>query len=415
MAEATTHGDPHRLATISAQHRVVAALPIGVLTVLCSLGTGILWNAIYFIAEREYGFTERDSLLLAFWNGVFYTAVGFGAGTLVARLERWMSPRAVLATVLLIQGFLAPAVLIFPSNTVLWVTAIVMTTLGALQWPIVQSFLVSGRHGATMRSAIGWWNASWMAATAVGLALAGPLQAMDLMRWAIPMLLPANLCAIACLAWFPSVPPHHDSSESARHVPSSYRWLLASARVLHPMGYLVIGALAPILPYLFQNLGTEPAWQAPISATWHLARFAMVIALWQTAFWHGRAWSLAVAGVLLGCGFALAVAAPNEGMLVLGLFALGLGQGAIYYSAIYYGLAVGSAGVKAGGIHEALVGAGYFMGPALGLTSLAASAGTGPLAGKFVGTFIGAVLGALVVGGLIALVRGWRARSQSIA
>jgi NADH:ubiquinone oxidoreductase subunit 6 (subunit J) len=71
--------------------------------------------------------------------------------------------------------------------------------------------------------------------------------------------------------------------------------------------------------------------------------------------------------MLLTAGFACAVAAPNEWGIALGLFALGLGQGTIYYSAIYYGLAVGAAEVDAGGIHEALVGAGYFMGPALGL------------------------------------------------
>lgn len=385
---------------------VVGAVPIAALTFLCSLGTGILWNALYFIAEREYGFTKTDSLLLAFLNGILYTVVAMRAGPTVRALERRMSPRAALGLVLVVQAALAPLVLV-PSVAVLWCSAIAMTALGALQWPIVQSFLASGRHGSAMRNAIGWWNASWMLATAIGLALAGPLEAADLTRWAIPMLLPVNLLALFFLARFPARPAAHDPEAAARHVPPTYRPLLAASRVLHPMGYLVIGALSPILPYLFDNLATPKAVQAPIGATWHVARLLAVIVLWQTAFWHGRATSLVAAGVLLTAGFACAVAAPNEWGLVAGLFALGLGQGAIYYSAIYYGLAVGAGEVDAGGIHEALVGAGYFMGPAIGLLTYSLDAGT-PV-------FIAGVVGALCVGGAFAVARGARARSQSSA
>jgi len=383
------------------------AFPIAALTFLCSLGTGILWNALYFIAESEYGFTQRESLLLAFINGLLYTAVAVSAGVSVRWLERFTSPRGALAVVLVLQGALAPLLLVFPQATTLWVAAVLMTALGALQWPIVQHYLVSGRHGQAMRNAIGWWNASWMAATAIGLAVAGPMKAAGIVEWAIPSLLPVNLLALLFLARFPKAPPPHDAAEQARHVPSSYGPLLSASRILHPMGYLVIGALSPILPYLLTNLGTTPALQAPIGSVWHVARFVAVIILWKTAFWHGRGMPLVVAGVLLSCGFALAVAAPSEPVLIAALGAIGLGQGAIYYSAIYYGLAVGGARVEAGGMHEALVGAGYFIGPLLGLVSIGAGAGES--------VFIGMVLGSLAIGCGTSIWRGLRPTSHSSA
>jgi hypothetical protein len=384
----------------------VRAVPIGGLTFLCSLGTGILWNALYFIAEREYGFTQRDSLLLAFVNGVLYTAVAVNAGRVVGFMERRVSPRAALGVVLLVQASLAPLVLI-PNIALLWFAAVAMTALGALQWPIVQHYLASGRHGPEMRNAVGWWNATWMAATAMGLAIAGPLESMGLMRWAIPSLLLTNLGAIAFLTAFPKHPPHHDADAHAAHVPPTYRALLGAARVLHPMGYLVIGALSPILPYLFIALDTQPSAQAPIGSTWHVARLLAVIVLWRTVFWHGRGATLVAAGLLLSLGFAFTITAPNEAVLIAGLAALGLGQGTIYYSAIYYGLAVGGAKIEAGGIHEALVGAGYFVGPGLGLLSLGAERST-PV-------FIGLVTGALAFGFVVALWQAGRARSQSTA
>ena len=289
----------------------------------------------------------------------------------------------------------------------LWFAAVAMTALGALQWPIVQHYLASGRHGPEMRNAVGWWNATWMAATAMGLAIAGPLESMGLMRWAIPSLLLTNLGAIAFLTAFPKHPPHHDADAHAAHVPPTYRALLGAARVLHPMGYLVIGALSPILPYLFIALDTQPSAQAPIGATWHVARLLAVIVLWRTVFWHGRGATLVAAGLLLSLGFAFTITAPNEAVLIAGLAALGLGQGTIYYSAIYYGLAVGGAKIEAGGIHEALVGAGYFVGPGLGLLSLGAERST-PV-------FIGLVTGALAFGFVVALWQAGRARSQSTA
>ena len=125
----------------------------------------MLWNAIYFIAQSSYGFTQTDSLLLAFVNGLLYTVVAMSAGRTVRFLERRMNPRAALGMVLLTQAIMAPLVLIFPHVVTLWICAVLMTSLGALQWPIVQHYLVSGRHGGEMRNAIGWWNVSWMAAS----------------------------------------------------------------------------------------------------------------------------------------------------------------------------------------------------------------------------------------------------------
>lgn len=377
------------------------------LTFVCSLGTGVLWNAIYFIAESEYGFKQTDTLLLAFVSGVFYTVVAVSAGWIVRALERRMTPRSALALVLIAQGVLAPLVVVFPGVATLWIATVVMMSLGALQWPIVQHFLVSGRHGHEMRNSIGWFNASWMAATAISLAAVGPLKGAGLMSWAIPSLLPVNLIALAFLMRFPRVPTAHDEGETARHVPPSYTPLLAASRVLHPMGYLVIGALAPILPYLFQSIGTDPSLQAPLGSIWHVARFAAVIVLWRAAFWHGRGATLVFAAVMLAGGFATAVAATSEGMLAAGLIGLGAGQGIIYYCAIYYGLAVGGAKVDAGGTHEALVGAGYFLGPLLGLATFSAGFGTS--------AFIGIVLGALAAGFVVSILRAGRAKSQRTA
>jgi uncharacterized membrane protein len=57
-------------------------------------------------------------------------------------------------------------------------------------------------------------------------------------------------------------------------------------------------------------------------------------------------------------------------MIFLGLSMFGVGMGIVYYAALYYAMAVGRAEVNAGGIHEALIGGGYMVGPLLCLLSM---------------------------------------------
>jgi hypothetical protein len=63
--------------------------------------------------------------------------------------------------------------------------------------------------------------------------------------------------------------------------------------------------------------------------------------------------------------------------VLAGLVCLGVGLGVVYYAALYYAMAVGHAQVDAGGTHEALIGAGYTVGPAAGLAGSAIAGAVG--------------------------------------
>ena len=86
--------------------------------------------------------------------------------------------------------------------------------------------------------------------------------------------------------------------------------------------------------------------------------------MWRVRFWHGRWGTLAAAAGALAGGLALVLIAPTLTGVVAGLVLFGTGMGITYYAALYYSLAVGHAAVDAGGTFEALIGLGYFVGPA---------------------------------------------------
>ena len=112
--------------------------------------------------------------------------------------------------------------LFFTSSFVIWVSGGVAGFCSAWLWPIVESYLVAGRHGKEMRRAIGWWNLVWM------LAVAGVMLAMaPLMDEHASMVIVGlgvmNLAAIGVLPWYAKNPPDHDAARSAEHVPEGYR------------------------------------------------------------------------------------------------------------------------------------------------------------------------------------------------
>ncbi len=332
------------------------------LTALCSLGTGVFWNGMAFIAKHAYDFTQTRNLLLYAMMGGIYTIGAFRAGAITRWVERWLRPRDVLVVIVGVQAVVCLGPIAFQGQWALWLAVAGVTFLSSILWPIIESYLTAGRHGASMRSAIGWFNLTWAPAVALPLLLMAPILETH-GEWAIGGFAGANFLALAALIWFAPRPGHHDSGVAEAHVGSEYRLLLRSARVLLPLSYVLISAMNPILPYRFEAVGVEVGWETPATATWTIVRVAAFVVMWRMAFWHGRWGTLLLGAATMTGGFALVVTGASLWLMLVGFASLGVGLGVIYYAALYYALAVGRAKVEAGGTHEGLIGAGYAVGP----------------------------------------------------
>ena len=236
-------------------------------------------------------------------------------------------------------------------------------------WPLVESYLVAGRHGVEMRRAIGRWNIVWMVSVAGAMFSMAPFME-DHASMVIVGLGCAYVFAMFVLPWFRKNPAEHDIEQSISSVPKNYKALLKGARVLLPLSYILNGVLAPILPFVLTKLEADIYWQTPLAAIWMFARVFVVFLMWQIALWHGRWSPLWLAVTAMGIGFAAILLANSLLILIVGLATFGLGMGATYYAALYYAMAVGRAEVGAGGTHEALIGGGYMVGPIIGIGTL---------------------------------------------
>ena len=124
--------------------------------------------ASFSSTAQHYRFSTVGNLALAGTMGLIYAVSARATGLLSRALERVLSPRALLAGALGVWGVASLAPLAArDSLPLLWLAALVGAATSAMTWPLVESFLGAGRHGAGMRSALGWFNVTWTPATAV--------------------------------------------------------------------------------------------------------------------------------------------------------------------------------------------------------------------------------------------------------
>lgn len=336
-------------------------------TMLGSVSSGTFWAGLFFVSAGAYHFRAPANLTLATVMGAVYAVAARGAG----RLARGRAPRQVLSAALLVWTGAALLPLALPgAPAALWVAALIGSAASATTFPVVESYLTAGRHGAEMRSAIGQFNLTWTPATAVPLLVLPLMARHPAGSFAVSAV--ASAAAWASIWWLPPHPAPHDAQAGAQAVGPTYRSLLTVASWLLPVSYVVSSTLAPILPHRLAAVGAGEA-ASVVAAAWMGARFLSLALMWRTHFWHGRWATLAVGAAALVGGLALVLLAHTLPLLLVGLFAYGAGMGVIYYASLYYVMAVGAAAVDAGGNFEALIGVGYCLGPLLGLLAEALS------------------------------------------
>ena len=332
-------------------------------TFLGSISGGAFWAGLFFVTAGHYHFSPERNLVLAALMGLVYAVAAGGSGAAFRRI----APRRVLVGSLGTWAIAALLPVLFPGHEVaLWVIALVGSAGSAVTFPIVESYLTAGRHGARMRSAIGWFNVTWTPATAIPL-LVMPIVARASPTWAIGMSAIVNAVALVFVAALPSRPGAHEKEAATAAVGPEYRWLVRSASWLVPLSYVMYSTIGPLLPHRLASVGITSSSASLVAALWMAARFVTLFVMWRAGFWHGRWGTLVAAGATLAVGLGLVLLAPTAAGVVIGLVVFGTGMGLTYYAAFYYSMAVGHAAVEAGGGFEALIGVGYTVGPVIGL------------------------------------------------
>lgn len=362
-----------------------------------SFAAVVLERGVYFYTEDRFGYGDIPNLALALGFGITYVIGALLSHRLAVRFGERRAMVLSVVALLVLHALLALA----PTPVVAVGTLILVGLFTGLKWPVIESFMSAGLTSRQMLRMVGRFCFTWSVAVPLAVAVAGPLidsPYPPALFWLAVVCHALSLWLMRPLPAHPTHAPHDDPGLPDPARQARYTQLLGSARWSLMLAYTLLFLVAPLLPTIFsQRLGLPPRIATPAASLMDAMRVVAFIALTWATFWYGRISPLVLVILGLPTTVALIVFGQTLPTVLLGEVAFGLISGLGYYAALYYALACKNAAVEAGGVHEALIGAGFALGPLVGLMGIGLADVTG---GYVLGMLLG--VGPLVLIGSIA-------------
>jgi predicted MFS family arabinose efflux permease len=361
---------------------------------------------VYFFMRDQFGFSGRDNLAFAALNGLIYTFSAWQGGRFGQRRGYFNALKVGLGVMILALAtgwrFNSAAGLVLATG---------LLNVGAcFIWPTIEALVSEGEDAVGLPRMVGTYNVVWAATNALALFGGGTL--VEKFGFNAIFVLPIAVF-IALLALVFRLQQHAHAARADGHAPASApapdphrpspaktRAFLRMAWLANPFAYIAINTFIPMLPTLAAHFRLTPMFAGFACSLWCFVRLGTFIVLWRWTDWHYRFRWLVTAFATLIVSFAAILIVPNLAVLLLAQIFFGAAIGLIYYSSLFYSMDAGKDKGEHGGIHEAAIGVGNFIGPGVGAASL-----------QFLPQYAssGAVaVSVLLLGGLGGLVTIWK-------
>ncbi len=342
---------------------------------LNSFGTVFYFNYLYFWMRDEYGFGNKRNLALAASLGFFYTFAAWQTGKFAQRRGYF----AALKTGFIIMALSLAAGLFLKFATGQVLTAIAVTLGMCFIWPTLEAFTSDGETAERLPQVVGIYNVVWAMTAALAFFIGGTFikifgyQILFILPLAIVLLMlaltfwlqghAAEMAREAREAAVAPPEPHQPASPSAKA-------FLRMAWLANPFAYIAIQTIIAVIPGIAAKFQMSPMLTGFICSLWYFVRLGAFVVLWRWTAWHYRFRWLVAAFAVLIVSFATILLSPNLAVLIVAQIFLGGAIGLIYYSSLFYSMDAGDTRGEHGGIHEAAIGMGNCIGPAVGALSL---------------------------------------------
>lgn len=342
---------------------------VHVIEALVSAASNLLTIGVFFFMEHRFQWTLKSNFILSAGLGAVYVVGALAADPISRRLGR----RRSLATAYLTISVITLVAALLDAPAVFAGAVLCFAGLSATTWPIVENLISSGEpdpHRLSRRLAV--YNIVWAASGS--LVIAGNGLLIEIFPLGV-FLIPSAVCLVAgAMVMFGSIEPPSDVVVASHPEPEprlARQRILALwlSRISVPAMYLMIYSLAAMMPLLPVIQRETVTMRTLICSVWLATRFATFVFLGATVFWHARPRLLLVAGMTLLLSL-LAITLPqNLGIMIAGQLVFGVATGLIYTASLYFGMVLSEGSTEHGGYHEALIGFGMTLGPAVGAVS----------------------------------------------
>jgi MFS family permease len=330
----------------------------------------VIFTLQHVLDERLVAKGSRGSLELALFTGVYTTVYVIATPILGALTDRPGWRRKAIALGAFVTAIVPAAVLFEGGSVAALYAAMAAIGLGsALFWPALQA-RIGDRAGAEKRgAALARFNVGWTAGKALGLLVAGELNARG-HGLALEVAAAAGLLCLLTSA-FDRGPRGGPSAAAAVSVSprakEEKKRFLAAALVTN---FAVWGSQATVIalvPVLGRELALGEVGQGRLLAALVTAQALTFLSLGAKSAWSYRAPLLLATAPLAAVASLALFLAPNVPCAVAGVIATGVLAGAAYAFSLFYSLDYDERRGFRTGVNEAVLGFG-------GLLPLAGSA-----------------------------------------
>ncbi len=367
-ATARTHGEPP-----PASNRHLT--PWYAIECLNSYAATLFTAGAYDYADAQLHVTPAMRLWLSAAWGFAYIFISLQSG----RLSERFGPRRVVGTMVLlcILTSLVPLfTLKIPNVYLLLLLMLPFNLTSSTIWPAIESAISRTRAPMPLNVRTSMYNISWGSAGFISFFTCGVLEKW---WWGNVFLVPALCSALSIIIFFLFAAP--PGAVGKEHVPEESehehdidtpgmrrraKTLLLMAWIGNALAYVAINVLLPVKMHLATEAGiTSLTMMGVITSIWGLTRVIAFVFLSKWSGWHYKARWLLGAQFALWASFILFMVFNTVPMLILMQIVFGLATATVYSSSLYYAMHVSEGHGGHAGIHEALIGLGICVGPAV--------------------------------------------------
>ena len=343
-----------------------------------SFATVLFFNYLYFFMQARHGFSDKDNLAFAALLGLAYTFGSWQAGRF-ARRHGYFTALKLGFSIMLVALAVGSQLGSAPGQ----ILAAIVVTLGmCLIWPTIEALVSEGETPEGVPRAVGLYNITWAVTNATAYFIGGTFIQTFGFKSIFYLPIGIVVAQLALTFWLqnhaaeqarlavnkpPAAPPPPGPD---RPSPAKAKAFLHMAWLANPFAYIAINTLIAVIPGIAARLHLSPMLAGFICSIWCFARLAIFLTLWSWTGWHYRfRWLVAAFGLLV-VSFAAMLVVPSLAVLLAAQIFFGAAIGLIYYSSLFYSMDASEVKSEHGGIHEAAIGVGNFVGPAVGAASL---------------------------------------------
>jgi predicted MFS family arabinose efflux permease len=334
----------------------------------------------YFFTEKKFGFGNKTNLILAAIAGLVYVPAAIFGGRFGQRAGYFKGLKVGFIVMMT-----ALSVGLFVDSPAGQIAVMLVTNIGmCFTWPTLEALASEGESYDGLQRSIGIYNIVWAGTAALAYFCGGAMLDKFGLNSMFYVPITVQLVQLGLTFWLENKTRHESrqpapvarteeakvSGELNPRPIAKARGFLRMAWLANPFSYIAANTLIAVMPGVANRLGLSTTLAGVYCSLWCFARMGAFFGLWFWPSWHYRfRWLLGAYLALIGT-FAMILMIPNLVIVMAAQLILGGALGLIYYSSLFYSMDVGDTKGDHGGIHEAMIGLGQCVGPAVGAISL---------------------------------------------